>query len=258
VYEQELLAARRRAEASEERARALAETLQASLLPPELLEIPGLDVAGAYRPAGDGYEVGGDFYDVFATGGESWGVILGDVSGKGVQAATVTSLARYTVRAEALRTPYPSRVLAALHDAMLRSHPDRFCTAVFLVVDRQAEGWRVTLAAGGHQLPIRVRRGGLERVGVEGSMLGMIDEVSLTDQAVVLDPGDALVLYTDGVTEARHHGRFLGEEGLEALLAHAGDRDARSLADLVVGRAVDFQAGLPRDDIAVVVLRVPA
>jgi phosphoserine phosphatase RsbU/P len=258
AYEEELLAARRRAEASEERARSLAETLQASLLPPELLEVPGLDVAGAYRPAGDGYEVGGDFYDVFETGRGTWGVVLGDVCGKGAPAAVITSLARYTVRAEALRTPYPSAVLAALHDALRRNHPDRFCTAVFLTVDRDASGFRVAIAAGGHPLPYLVRRGTVEPVGAVGSILGMIEHVDVSDRRTVLQPGDSLVLFTDGVTEARRNGRFLDEEGLEAILAEAGDLDARSLADHVVRRVVDYQAGVPRDDIAVVVLHVPA
>jgi sigma-B regulation protein RsbU (phosphoserine phosphatase) len=258
AYEEELLAARRRAEASEARARTLAETLQASLLPAELLEIPGLDVAGAYRPAGDGYEVGGDFYDVFETGRGTWAVVLGDVCGKGAPAAIITSLARYTVRAEALRTPYPSAVLAALHDALRRNHPDQFCTALFLVVDRKHGAFRVTVAAGGHPLPIRVRRGALEHVGATGTILGMIEEVRVTDRTIELEPGDSLVLYTDGVTEARRNGRFLDEAGLEAVLLDAGDLGATELAEHVVRHVVDFQAGMPRDDIAVVVLHVPA
>jgi sigma-B regulation protein RsbU (phosphoserine phosphatase) len=239
------------------RARGLAETLQATFLPPSILEIPGLDVAGAYRPAGDGFEVGGDFYDVFETGRGTWGVVLGDVMGKGASAAAITSLARYTVRAEALRTPYPSAVLASLHDTIYRAHPERFCTALFLSLRMQAGAWWLTLAAGGHHLPLRVRDGAVDRIGTEGTILGMLDHVALVDATVELRAGDVIVLYTDGVTEARRNATFLGDEGVEALALASVGSDAATVAEEIVARCVDFQLGTPRDDIAVVVLRVP-
>lgn len=256
-YEQELLAARRRAEESEQRARALAQTLQASFLPPELLEIPGLDVGGAYRPAGDGFEVGGDFYDVFETGRGTWAIVLGDVCGKGVQAATVTALARYTVRAEALRTPYPSAVLASLHEAMLRSHAERFCTAILLLLNRTPSGFSMTISSGGHHPPLRIRDGRIDRVGRSGTILGILDDVRLHDDVVPLASGDVIVLHTDGVTEARRDGAFLEDEGLEALLLAGQHLDAQALADHLMHAAVDYQSGDTRDDIAVVVVRVP-
>jgi sigma-B regulation protein RsbU (phosphoserine phosphatase) len=259
AYEEELLRARRRAEELEHQARALAETLQASFLPPDLLVIPDLDVAGAYRPAGDGTEVGGDFYDVFETGRDTWGIVLGDVCGKGASAATVTALARYTIRAAALRSASPSAVLRTLHEAMVRSHVERFLTALLLVLDRDEEGYRVTVAAGGHHLPLRRRDGAVDRVGATGSFLGMLEDVHLVDVTEPLRSGDVLVLYTDGVTEARHQGgAFLDDEGLEALVGDApADLSAQELADLVVEHALAFQEGVPRDDIAVVVLRAP-
>jgi phosphoserine phosphatase RsbU/P len=133
AYERELLAARQRAEESEARARTLAETLQHSFLPPDVVAIPGLDVGGAYRPAGDGSEVGGDFYDVFPTGRQTWGIVLGDVCGKGASAAVVTALARYTVRAEALHVSSPAAVLTGLHEAMVSYYPHTFCTALFVL-----------------------------------------------------------------------------------------------------------------------------
>jgi sigma-B regulation protein RsbU (phosphoserine phosphatase) len=117
-YEQELVAARGRAEAAEARARELAETLQAMFRPPTTLEIPGLEIAGVYRPAGDGAEIGGDFYDVFPTGPTSHAILLGDVSGKGAPAAIVTALVRHVVRAELLRGASPAAVLAVAHDAV--------------------------------------------------------------------------------------------------------------------------------------------
>ena len=257
AYEHELVVARQAAEAAERRARALAETLQASLLPPELLSIPDLDIAGAYRPSGDGFEVGGDFYDVFETGRGTWGVVLGDVCGKGATAATVTALARYTVRAEALRTPYPSAVLASLHDVMCRFQPDQFCTALFGVIDRFSGSFRLTTASGGHPLPILLRDGRLTRIGSPGTLLGMVDSVEIRDTTTTLQRGDVIVLHTDGVTEARRHGTFLDDAGLDAVILGADGLDARALADEIVRRTVEYQSGVPRDDIAVVVLRVP-
>ncbi|HKY76325.1 MAG TPA: SpoIIE family protein phosphatase, partial [Acidimicrobiia bacterium] len=198
AYEQELVAARRRAEESEARARALAATLQATLLPPHELSIPGLDVAGTYRPAGDGSTVGGDFFDVFGTGRGSYSVILGDVSGKGPAAAVVTALARYTVRAEALHSPSPADVLRRVHEAMARYQPDRFCTAVLLEVAPAAGGADVTVAVGGHERPILTDGQTNRRVGERGTILGMLPAVEVSDAPVPLRPGDSLVLYTDG------------------------------------------------------------
>src|ERR1700728_4142017 len=145
-YERELMAARRRAEESEARVRVMAETLQRSFLPPDVLAVPGLDVGGAYRPAGDGTEVGGDFYDVFRTGPQWWGIVLGDVCGKGASAAVVTALARYTVRAEALHVSSPAAVLAGPHQALLASHPPTLCSVLFLLLDQVPEGHRLTIA----------------------------------------------------------------------------------------------------------------
>ncbi len=258
AYELELLAARRRAEQSEARATALARTLQASFLPPAIVPIPGLDVAGAYRPAGDGSEVGGDFYDVFQTGAGTWGVVLGDVCGKGASAAVLTALARYTVRAEALRAPCPSAVLVALHEALLRSHPDHFCTALFVVLEPGADEARVTVASGGHHLPLCVRRDGtVESVGEPGAILGILDTPPLPDVTTSLDRGDMMVLYTDGVVEARRNGEFFDEERLRAAVLSATTMDAQHVANTVVAAAIEFQEGDPRDDIAVVAIKVP-
>ncbi len=258
AYEEELLAARHRAEESEARATALARTLQATFLPPEILVVPGLDVAGAYRPAGDGSEVGGDFYDVFETGRGTWAVVLGDVCGKGPEAAVVTALARYTVRAEALRTPYPSAVLAALHDTLVRDHPEHFCTAVFALLEHRPEGVRFTLASGGHHLPLRLTPGGaFESVGSPGTILGMLDTPRLTDTTTFLGPGDVVVLYTDGVVEARRDREFFDDERLRAAVTASAAATAQQVADAVVATALDFQLGHAKDDIAVLVIKVP-
>jgi sigma-B regulation protein RsbU (phosphoserine phosphatase) len=258
-YEEELLAARRRAEESEAKATALARTLQATFLPPAIVNPPGLDVGGAYHPAGDGSEVGGDFYDVFETGRGTWAVVLGDVCGKGLPAAVVTSLARYTVRSEALRTPYPSAVLAGLHEVLVRYHPDQFCTAVFAAIDRTPEGVRLTVSSGGHHLPLRRRAGHpvVDTIGVTGTILGMLDTPRLTDTTALLEPGDVVVLYTDGVTEARRDGLFFDDERLTQAVVDLQDLTAQEIADSLMAQVIEFQRGDARDDVAIVVIRVP-
>jgi sigma-B regulation protein RsbU (phosphoserine phosphatase) len=258
AYERELLAARRQAEESERRARALAHTLQRSFLPPEILPVPGLNIAGAYRPAGDGSEVGGDFYDVFQTGHDTWGVVLGDVCGKGAEAAALTSLARYTVRAEAVHASRPRDVLTRLHSTLLQYHPDQFCTAVYVVLDGGPDRSRMTVSTGGHDLPLRIAANGhLDVIGSAGSILGMIEASTLSDTTVPLAPGDVVVLYTDGVTEARRNGEFFGEERLRATIHEVAAKEAQDIADAIVTAALDFQGGDAKDDIAVVVIKVP-
>ena len=146
-YERELLRSKQRAEESETRARALARTLQQTLIPPTPPTIPGLDVAGAYRPARSGDEVGGDFYDVFAVTDDDWVIVIGDVCGKGVEAAVITALARYTLRTAAVGTPRPSRMLYTLNDVLIRNGSDRFVTNAVLRVRSGPTGWRLRSAA---------------------------------------------------------------------------------------------------------------
>jgi phosphoserine phosphatase RsbU/P len=258
AYERELMTARRRAEESEARARVLAETLQRSFLPTDIITVPGLDVGGAYRPAGDGSEVGGDFYDVFRTGLRTWGVVLGDVCGKGASAAVVTALARYTVRAEAMHVPSPAAVLGGLHRALLTYYPETFCTVLFLLLDPVPEGHRLTMATGGHPLPLCRRADGrVETIGRPGRFLGMEETASVSESAAVLRPGDLVVLYTDGVTEAHEGDAFFGETGIAAVLAASAGLTAQAVADAVVAAALAFQHGQARDDMAVVVVRKP-
>lgn len=254
-YERELLEARKRAEASETKARALAQTLQASFIPAEPPTVPGVDLAAYYRPAGAGDEVGGDFYDVFATARGDWAVILGDVCGKGAEAATVTSLARYTARAAAMLDPRPSHVLGTLNAAILRQQPDRFCTAVYVRIETSDAGPpRLTICSGGHNLPLHVRGGEVVTVGVPGTLLGAFDDVDLVDTHLELGSGESLVLYTDGVTEARHRdGAFYGDERLRRALRTPAE-GAADLVSHLAEEVVAFQHGAPRDDIAVLAL----
>lgn len=258
TYERELLAARRTAENAAETARILAETLQRTLLPPSLPEIDGIDLGGVYCAAGDGSIVGGDFYDVFEISDDAWGVVLGDVCGKGAEAAVDTALARYTVRASAIRTRSPTRVLTELHNAMEHSDSQGFCTAVYLRVRRRDDGIRMSLAVGGHHLPLLVGAGGdVREFGRPGALLGMLGPPRLHAVDRLLHPGETLVLFTDGVIEARRDEEFFGEERLHHLLGANAHRPAQEIADTISHEAIEFQRGVVRDDIAVVVLQVP-
>ncbi|MFC4056866.1 PP2C family protein-serine/threonine phosphatase [Planomonospora corallina] len=257
-YERELLRERQRAESSEAEARQLAHILQASFVPSALPEVPGLDVAGVYRPAGHGDEVGGDFYDLFETA-HGWGLALGDVCGKGARAAVVTSLARYTLRAAGMRETRPGQVLSTLNQALLRERTDRFLTAAYARIRPAGAGRaRLSLALGGHPPPVRVPRdAGIGTVGRTGDLLGIFDDPRLPETEVELSPGDALLFYTDGITEGRVGDELFGEERLARSLEAVRGADAADMAARLVEDVVSFQSGLPSDDIAVLVLRLP-
>lgn len=254
-YERELLLAKQRAEASEAYAHRLARTLQHTLIPPVPPQVPDLDVAAAYRPAGYGVEVGGDFYDVFQLEPGSWVVAIGDVCGKGVDAAVVTALVRHTLRASAVLLSLPSQWLRHLNDMLLAQDAERFCTVAVLRLDHEADGWTVTAASGGHPLPVLID-GSVEPLGDSGPLIGVLDDVSFTDTTRVLRPGEALVLYTDGVPEGRRGQEFYGQERLLRVLRepHAS---ADALTRAVLTDVMAFQQGVARDDIALVVVRTP-
>jgi sigma-B regulation protein RsbU (phosphoserine phosphatase) len=256
-YEQELLRAKISAEESEARVRLLAEALQQTFIPPAPPGIPGLDVAGAYRPAGLGDQVGGDFYDVFETGRDDWALFVGDVCGKGPEAAAVTALARHTLRAAAMRARRPRLVLAMLNQALLQQHAERFCTVVYVRLRCVQGTWRVTVSSGGHPLPIRLTAAGGAPVGRPGDLLGVLEAPLLHDFTFDLHPGETLVCFTDGVTEARADREFYGDERLVKLLGSSPPTTAAEIAAAIEADVVAFQNGFPRDDIAVVVVHAP-
>jgi PAS domain S-box-containing protein len=232
----------------------VARTLQSSLLPRELPEIPGAEIAARYRAAGAGNEVGGDFYDCFPTGAGDWALVIGDVCGKGAEAAALTALARYTLRAGALHTRRPRAVLEQLNEALLRDSLDyRFCTVVYVSLTPRMERLSACVVAAGHPLPAVIRASGeVETVGAPGSLLGIVDVPELSEEHVELAPGDALVLYTDGVTEAD---RSAGPERLTTLLEGCAGADAGAIAEIVERDALTAHGGAARDDVAVVVVR---
>jgi sigma-B regulation protein RsbU (phosphoserine phosphatase) len=256
-YERELLQAKQRAEALEMEATRLARTLQQTLIPPTPPDIAGLDVAAAYRPAGTGDEVGGDFYDVFEIGADDWLIAIGDVCGKGVEAAVVTSLARFTIRATAVRHPQPRAILETLNTVLLHHETDRFCTAAIIRMRRTGDTWTATASSGGHPLPVLIRSAGPPtNVGRPGLLLGVFDTGTFDETDVELRSGEAMVLYTDGVIEGRQADGFYGEHRLKASLSRSR-ASAGMLVDGVLADVLAFQAGNPRDDIALVAVRVP-
>ncbi|MFN2586578.1 MAG: SpoIIE family protein phosphatase [Actinomycetota bacterium] len=240
----------------------VARTLQKSLLPPNLPEIPGIDLAARYEPAGEGNEVGGDFFDVFRWGRRRWALVIGDVSGKGPDAAAVTGLARHTLRAAALAQRSPSAILGVLNEALLGDGPggdrrEKFSTVVFATLEMTDDGVCLTAASGGHPPPLVLRRDGkLEELAAPGTLIGMFENVELTDQFTYLEPGDIVVFYTDGVTDIPGIEDESSSLLIETFLGSAAIRDPRAIADDIVRRAVEVQNGTPRDDIALIVLRV--
>jgi serine phosphatase RsbU (regulator of sigma subunit) len=247
----------------------VARALQDSLLPGRLPEIPGIELGARYHAAGQGLDVGGDFYDAFQADENWWIVAVGDVCGHGVEAAATTGLVRHTIRSAAMDGVMPSAVLGRLNALLLRSAAERgelgddllpvtprFCTVLVGAVQPTSNGVDIIVCSGGHPLPL-VRRsvGRVDPVGVPGTLLGVMPEVSLTDSVVHLDPGEALACYTDGLTDRRSGRRTFGEEGIVKALLQGKGLHASALADLVESEALSFVDDEPVDDMAVLTLR---
>jgi len=238
----------------------VARVLQQSLLPERLPAYDGLELAARYRPAGDGTEIGGDFYDAFDVDDDALVLTIGDVTGKGAGAAALTGLTRHTLRAAALYERRPAGVVAALNRALLnqRSARGKYCTVAVCRFERRAGGTvcaEVTCA--GHPLPLVLRADGrVEPVGRPGTLLGWIPDPRLFDERTTLHPGDAIVLYTDGLTEARLPDGLLGDERLAALLRACAGLSAGAIAARLEHAVLSPQRQRPRDDVAIAVVRV--
>ncbi|WP_329065909.1 PP2C family protein-serine/threonine phosphatase [Streptomyces sp. NBC_01429] len=276
----------RQARASGDASAALARTLQDSLLPPRLPNAPGLDVAAVHLPAdateAAGTEVVGDFYDLFRTRGESWCAVMGDVCGKGIDAAKVTALARYTLRAEATQHARPATVLHRLHEAVTGQRvSERFLTVALAAFgpdgaedgsrsgdgdghgngDGDGNGIVGRYASAGHP-PALIRRadGAVEELNAAGMLLSPLLPPAhdhLEDTVFHLRPGDALLLYTDGITEARDgRGPLFGEERLADALAATHGADAATTLSMLWRRASEHSGGQAADDTALMLVRV--
>jgi serine phosphatase RsbU (regulator of sigma subunit) len=238
----------------------IAHTLQVRLLPERLPDIPDVLVAARYRAAGELNEVGGDFYDVFPRSPTEWALVVGDVSGKGAEAAAVTALARYTLRAAAVEDAPPSAALRRLNAAMVDDDTSQFAT-VALAYFRQdgSDGIDIRLSLAGHPAPAILRRDGtVEMAGRFGMMVGLGIEPLLHDVELRIGAGDVLLLYTDGVTEAGPRGEPFGEQGVASVLRELAGVSPQAVVDAVERAAVAAQPGDPRDDIALLAISVPA
>ncbi|WP_121748149.1 SpoIIE family protein phosphatase [Streptomyces sp. E2N166] len=267
AYETELLRARREADQERDRLQVLATTLQQTLLPPALVDVPGLDVAAHYHIASVD-QVGGDFYDLFPLAAGTWGLFLGDVCGKGAAAAAITSLARYTLRAAAVYDPDPVAVLGNLNTVLNHEYngdDPRFCTVVFglLTPDPDRGGFHITLASGGHPPALLMRADGtadfLPTPG--GQLIGVLRDAHIATTTVHLVPGDTLLLHTDGLTEA-HTGPTAGGDdryGDDALLDF-GRALAPTTASSTISAVRDlldtFGSGV-EDDTALLAIHAP-
>ena len=238
---------------ADERAR-VADALQRELLPPRLPQMPGWEVATMYEPAGEVNEVGGDFYEVFATE-RGWAVVLGDVSGKGAAAAAVTAEARHTIRTAGALSNDPRRGLELLNANLHGREDAALCSVAVLVLPHAAsEGSNVVLYLAGHPHPMLLREGAAEPVGHPGPLLGVTEDAHWEAVEVEVDPGDQLVLYTDGVIEARRPGG--GRFGVERLQHGLAGSESPELVVRRVRRALaEFGAAARDDDAAVVAIR---
>jgi serine phosphatase RsbU (regulator of sigma subunit)/uncharacterized protein YigA (DUF484 family) len=247
-----------------EREHRIAETLQASLLPAEFPLAPGVDFAAYFAPMGDGNEVGGDFYDVFATEA-GYTALVGDVCGKGPEAARLTALCRYTLRAAGMVAETgPCGTLALLNRAILEQAPEAgFCTVVLAdLVATSDDTMSVTISTAGHPPPLVIRRTGeVEELPIRGCVLGAVEEPALVNSVVQLAAGDALMFVTDGVEETRRaDGAFYGHERLcgtiERVLRAGGGGTAAALIDALRDDLDEFRGSQsPRDDVVILAVR---
>ena len=235
--------------------RKVARTLQASLLPPALPHVDGVGFAAEYVPTGS--EVGGDFYDVVPAGDNRWLVVVGDVSGKGVQAATVTGLVRDVIRILVDDGKPMTEILSRVNRTLVQRGGGRYCTLAMAMVDRQAEGTlRVFLHLAGHDRPVLVRADGKASfVGEGGTALGLLETISSPDVEVRLQPGDSLIFYTDGVTERRRGRELFGTARLRDAASPLAGYPADVMAARLRSTTINFSVEEPRDDIAILVLR---
>jgi len=248
--------ARHEAHEQQRHAERLTRTLQRSLSPPILPDVPGLQIAVHYRPYSRA-EVGGDFYDLFPLDTDRWGFFLGDVCGKGPEAASLTSLARYTLRAAAMHNDDPTDVLVDLNAALLMRDAEDMCTAVYGEIDTGGETMTISLAVAGHPSPLVVRAGcNIEPVHTRGTLLGAFDDVSFSGCEIELAPGDAFVLYSDGLLDIQLDGSRVDEQWLAEVVCSASDTAASQIVERVTETLERLDTPL-RDDVAIMALSRP-
>ncbi|CAL9602047.1 hypothetical protein GCM10010266_43200 [Streptomyces griseomycini] len=239
---------------------AISQSLQRSLLPPELPTIEGVEVEVIYRAAGEGNEVGGDFYDLFPISDGAYGFAIGDVCGTGPNAAAVTGLARHALRLLAREGLSGPAVLERLNSAILdEGARSRFLTLLYGELRPQEDGSaELKVVCAGHPLPLRLRQDGTVEPAAEPQpLLGVLEDLELYEQTVTLDPGDVLLCVTDGVTERREGTRMLGDDGLADVLTTCTGLTAGAVAARIMRAVERFASDAPSDDMAILAMRVP-
>lgn len=236
----------------------IAHTLQRALLPASLPAIDGVEVRARYHAAGELNEVGGDFYDLFPYEDDAWMLVIGDVCGKGPRAAGVTALARHTLRAAAMSGHSPAAMLTMLHRALRLQPADAdLCTVCLVRFELRGEHGQLCVALGGHPPPLLLDGAGrARRLGEPGTLLGVLDPVEIHEREERIGPGETLLMYTDGVPEARRDGEQLGEQGLIDLCRLAPTLTLEALLERIERGAVEHAGGKLRDDLALLALRL--
>jgi PAS domain S-box-containing protein len=236
----------------------IAHTLQRALLPSSISEVPGVQIAVRYSPAGELNEAGGDFYDVIEHGPGRWLLTIGDVCGKGPGAAGVTALARHTLRAGALSGAEPLAMLSLLHEALRRQPAGAdLCTVCLVSLEPDDDGACLRVALAGHPQPLLIGSDGTTtRLGEPGTLLGVIDPIRVHERSARLRDGETLLLYTDGVAEAGRASGALSEHGLIELCSSSGGAPLDELVSRVEAAALARAAGTRRDDIALLGVRL--
>ncbi len=249
-------AARIEAQVAERSARRVSEALQRSLLPPHLPAISGIGLAAAYQPADQRSIVGGDFYDVFALSEDRWGIVIGDVSGKGPDAASLTALVRYTLRTAAASERRASAVLSIVNDALVRERRDNaYCTLVYVTLLVGQARPRLELSVAGHPLPLLIRRDGRsEFLGRSGPILGATTAARFENDELSLGHEDIVLLYTDGVTETRTPTGFFGVAGLRDLIRDCAESRPQALVACVAACVHDGPGHRVSDDLALMAI----
>jgi serine phosphatase RsbU (regulator of sigma subunit) len=247
--------------------KAVSSELQAALLPPSLPTIPGVELGARYQPAGEGLEVGGDFYDVMPVAPGHWLLVVGDVTGHGAKAAAATALVRHTIRSAAMFGMSPREILEHTNNAMLHASDalpaGTYCTTALALLTSPAQGGdgaeraRIVISSGGHPAPLLRRAdGSVGQVDTHGKLLGYFPSIDANEVAIDLRAGDTIVAFTDGVTERHHQSEWFGEQELTDLIA-ANDLAADALAGLIRDAAVNAFSFPPVDDMAILVVRCP-
>jgi serine phosphatase RsbU (regulator of sigma subunit) len=228
----------------------VATTLQSGLLPPKLPDATGWSFRSLYTPAGGESEVGGDFYDVFPTAA-GWMAVMGDVVGRGPAAASLTAMGRYTLRTAGTLVGTPTLGLSRLNDNLRERGEMALCTAAVVLL--REGGKQATLVSAGHPLPYLIRDGEVRSVGRIGPLLGAFEHGHWMSASLDIQPGDVLVLYTDGVLDARGSDSRFGESRLEATLA--GVTNADQAVERIREALLEFAGGEQEDDVAVLALQ---